>query len=397
MEENKFKIVIDFVMVAIIFAFLLYGLIKVVFFDEEVNYYENRKANRLININGLTSFFTGDLQDKMELAFSDQIPFSNDMKRQYNFLKNTLIDEFQKNILNDKLKGRYASVGNGMYKILGYDYLLFDIENKEKNLPALNKRIEQINNVTEKMPDTKFVLYYIEKETDINFETREKKEFFEYIDENVNKSNLITKKFEVNSFDEYRKLFYKTDHHWNYDGSYKGYCELLSIISDEKPLIPVKKVIFNDKEFTGSKVVQLGTNGIYKELFEAYYFDIPQHTTYICGAKEEYGKEDWYVNTTHPYISYANFYGMDSGEVIFDFNNPQKKNVLLLGESYDNAIIKLVATHFNETYSVDLRNYEREMEKEFFLEKYVKENDIDIVILIGNLGYFTSEDFSLEN
>lgn len=46
---------------------------------------------------------------------------------------------------------------------------------------------------------------------------------------------------------------------------------------------------------------------------------------------------------------YGEFYGEDSGEVIFDFNDNDKDNLLVLGSSYTNDINKLIAFQFNKT------------------------------------------------
>lgn len=71
--------------------------------------------------------------------------------------------------------------------------------------------------------------------------------------------------------------------------------------------------------------------------------------------------------------------------------------MLVIGESYDNAILKLLASHFNKTYSIDLRNYERTFGAKFQFSEYVKDSQIDKVLLIGNIDYFTMSEFMLED
>ena len=68
-------------------------------------------------------------------------------------------------------------------------------------------------------------------------------------------------------------------------------------------------------------------------------------------------------------------------------------NILIIGESYDNAILKLLASQFNKTYSVDLRDFERDLGKPFSFDKYVRENEIDKVLFIGNYGFFVQDEF----
>ena len=59
-------------------------------------------------------------------------------------------------------------------------------------------------------------------------------------------------------------------------------------------------------------------------------------------------------------------------------------------------MLKLLASHFNNTYSIDLRNYERENDKKFDLLNYIDVNDIDKILLIGNRDYFLLKTFDME-
>ena len=94
--------------------------------------------------------------------------------------------------------------------------------------------------------------------------------------------------------------------------------------------------------------------------------------------------------------TYGSYYGSDSGEIIFDTEADEKDNILIIGESYDNAVLKLLATHFNRTHSIDLRNYEHFMGKKFNFNEYVEENGISKVLFIGNLDFYISSDFTVE-
>ena len=80
-----------------------------------------------------------------------------------------------------------------------------------------------------------------------------------------------------------------------------------------------------------------------------------------------------------------------------DTKNEEKENVLIIGESFDNAILKLIASHFNKTFSVDLRYYKAYMGKDFSLSSYLTENDINKVLFIGNIDYFIGSDFEVRN
>ena len=94
-----------------------------------------------------------------------------------------------------------------------------------------------------------------------------------------------------------------------------------------------------------------------------------------------------------PPVTYGKFYGGDMGEIIFDTGNTEKDSILVLGESYDNAILKLLASHFDKTYSVDMRFYKAYMGNDFNISEFVKEHSIDTVLFIGNIDFFINEEF----
>lgn len=55
----------------------------------------------------------------------------------------------------------------------------------------------------------------------------------------------------------------------------------------------------------------------------------------------DYGRQDAVPGELA--LSYGAFYGGDDGEIIFDTGRTDRGNLLVIGESYDNAILKLLA------------------------------------------------------
>ena len=74
-----------------------------------------------------------------------------------------------------------------------------------------------------------FYVYYIEKDTDINFETGEKIPACDYLFDRLELEPGRPGRFAVDSFDRFSAWFYRTDHHWNLDGSYRGITQVLLI------------------------------------------------------------------------------------------------------------------------------------------------------------------------
>ena len=92
---------------------------------------------------------------------------------------------------------------------------------------------------------------------------------------------------------------------------------------------------------------------------DVYRFAFPKMSVTIAGEPaDDYGWQDAALSGQLTDASYGGVYGWDNGEVILDAGTTGRGNLLMLGESYDNAILKLMASHFDRVYSVDLRSYE---------------------------------------
>lgn len=197
------------------------------------------------------------------------------------------------------------------------------------------------------------------------------------------------KKFAVDDLETFERDFYQTDHHWSYQGSYRGYRELASMFGVTDPVEPEGRVSLTD-HFAGSKSRSLGAQGQFFEPMDIYRFFFPPMSVQICGQPvEDYGQQTAAAEGQVTSFSY--------GEIIFDSGTTGRGNLLMLGESYDNDILKLMTSHFDRVYSVDLRSYEKDMGKPFRLADYLDEHQITKVLWVGCMNYFSVDDFLLED
>ena len=146
--------------------------------------------------------------------------------------------------------------------------------------------------------------------------------------------------------------------------------------------------------FSGTKANSAGTS-ILEEPFHAYRYGFPDMEVTLNGQTvERYGVafEGYYDPDVYP--GYTSYYGYDEGEIVFDTGRGGE-NLLVLGNSYDNAIVQLLASHFGRTHSVDLRYYETDMGNPFDLDAYLRENEIQKVLLIGDNSYFSGDLFMM--
>lgn len=383
---------INFGFVAILLAFLTVSLVRTLVFPYDINEYENRKAEQVTDVT-LSAFLDGSLQDQMEKSFADQALFARTMKKGYN---ETLSSYLRRLVVAvaERSPGRYIRLGE--HYIMGADRLVFGPSRPEYMEGPIKKRSASINRLLENYPDTDFYLYYIEKDTDVNFKTGERAGAFDFLSQYVNLPAEKMDYFRVEDFDDFCAAFYKTDHHWNGVGAQRGYEEVVQLLEPTAiPMMPIEEVTLK-QPFSGSKAQGKETSG-FSESFTAYrYSHCPMDVIVHGQPMADYGMQEEYLNGLEDEVSYGLFYGIDWGEIVFDTHRPDLESVLLIGESYDNAILKLLANHFDKTVSVDLRYYEPYMKKPFSLKETMEAYEIDKVLLIGNIDFFIADDFILE-
>lgn len=371
--------------------FLLAGLARAILHPKEINDYENRTAEQLPAFT-LSGWLDGSFQEKVEAALGDQAPFSVTMKKHYNDTENAI--KYKAFTMVSEARPEQMVIYEG-FRIYGGRHIAFAPQTWDEVAPQLQTRTQELSRIIEAHPETEFSVYYVEHETDVVFETGEKLGIYEYLQENLPLPAERMDCFEVNDLSAFHRRFYCTDHHWNWDGAYLGYQEAAKLLGVEAPLVPEGEPVLIRSDFSGSKVQLLGTQDLFTEPFYAYRFPGVDMTVTVDGEPGTYGLQEDFFAGKASYLTYGSFYGGDFAEVIFDTGKGE--NLLILGESYDNAIVKLLASHFGRTHSVDLRHYENTMGKPFRLAQYLQDNDIDRVLLIGSNGFFTKEEFTVED
>lgn len=381
----------DLCLIGLIFLLLVAGLVRTLFFPKEHNNYENRYSNQVLPLS-LSSFLDHSFQDSIEDALADQIPKAETLKKTYNTFSANLIDPMIRAISASN-PSRYINFRS--MKLFG-DHIVYECRDLGAFQPRLDPKIANYNAVIARNPGVDFYAYFIEKDTDINFETGRKLQAGAYVCDRLDTPAEQEGVFEVNSYDVFRSDFYQTDHHWNHVGAYRAYLHLHEILGCQDPALTVQGEQKVNGSFSGSKARSLGATTFHEE-FSAYLFDYPSLTVTLNGQPvADYGAQQEMLKAQQvENLSYGGFYGSDAGEIIFDSGREELENILIIGESFDNAILKLLASHFHRTFSIDLRNYEHFMGSSFDIDQYIRENGIDRVLFIGNLDFYLSEDFML--
>ena len=201
-------------------------------------------------------------------------------------------------------------------------------------------------------------------------------------------SNIDKDKIEVLDFrsviNKDDNLFYKTDHHWNMNGTYKAYEYIINSLRNDFKEVgsPKSKDEFEIKKYEnyfvgtdGRKVGQLVKEA---EDIELYYSDdFKNYNVYNQDGEFEL-LQDKFLDEEKFNNDYMVYLGGDNPELMIEntrSNNDLK--IVMIGDSMDNPLVPLMAGHFKKLYSYDLRSYQDD------IIKTVEEINPDIIMLIG--------------
>lgn len=370
--------------------FLLAGLGRAVFRPKDINTYENRYAAKLTAPTA-AGLLDGSWQSGVNGALGDQVPFAQRMKKLYNQTTATLLRALLCRISRMD-PDRYVGF-HGLFLFGNGRNLLYRPVPLETQADALAQRADGLNALFAAHPELTFSVCFLERDTETDFETGEHTGAAAKLLDGLSLPADQKLTISTADFPDYCRRFFETDHHWKAEGAYEGYLAVLSLLGGAgEPLQPAGELICLNHAFSGSKAAAAGAQEVMTEEFRVYPFDFPPMTTTIDGVEGEYGSQSNLAYRENG-VSYASYYGYDSAEVIFDTHRPEAERLLVLGESYDNAILRLLACHYDRTYGVDLRHYQRVTGKAFDLGEYTRSNQIDQVLLIGSNSYFTTDTF----
>ncbi len=375
----------NIVFISMILIFLSFGLLTLFISERDISLIENRNLYKFKKFR-IVDYVNGSYQTSLENALLDQVLYSEEIKR---FMNNKL--SFSNKLKNKECKDSYVALGEDLYKYNCEDYIvnksaIYKEYKEEKWFKDTSEVYSYLNN--------NFDMYYYFVTTSANFDFTNNKMGID-VPSLINKywmGNYSLDYLKINSYNDFKKYFYKTDHHWNYEGSYRGYTDIAKMMNKTDILIPIDEIKFNFN-FYGTRSRVLSLYNI-EESFTVYKYNLPNYKSYINGVEKKYGYEEDYFNgnynTDKLEKHYHKFYGYDRGETILDAINEETENLLILSNSYSHPVNKLLASHFDKTYIIDLRHYEDENNKKFDIIQYTKEHNINKVLILMYIWYVSS-------
>ena len=356
--------------------------------QKELSETENRTLAKLPAFSS-ASFISGTYQDDLEKAVGDQLLFSEEVRSFIKGVESSVLAAEQDLLcrINPSLRGGYTQIAEGYYAYQGDEHRIVekpqDDESRVADAAAFAEPFNRLEGV-------KRYLYFINNSRSMDFDHPEDDEkVFSQIRSCFTLDGASC--FTSESYEDYCRWFYQTDHHWNDQGFYRGYREILSLLKPEDPCLGPGERLETDAVFNGS-YARVTKSLRADEHFVVRSFDLPKYTVTLNGKRGTYGRLKAYLSGRFPSEPltnhYANCYGGDYGEIVYDFGTEGKGSLLLVASSYSNPINALIASHFDRTYVIDPRYYEDYAGQPFDPSAYVKEHGIDTVLLLGDVKLF---------
>ena len=336
-------------------------------------------------------FTGGSLQRKVDGAATDQFPlrmpiidFSKSLDRRiigavYGFTPDDFIPADMTSDLYIALKEN--ALINPPHTLSENDFLTID------------QRLANYRELISKYPDKSFYIYYIEtvafsQTNPLNaiFTNADQGKTFEYLQDHLPKKIKLGK-LTLESFNDHLTYFYRTDHHWNTDGILTGYRDIYEMLSKNYPSIPEKlepelMVTFPGIEFIGT----LGRQTLYPipgDQFIGFEAEFTECVVKDGGVEGKYDDRDDYLAgnySTLPYTShYGNYFGTQNALLEYECQTDVDRNILIIGNSYARPLVALIATQYQHTYFVDLRQV-----PDFALSNFLDEYQIEDILIVGD-------------
>ncbi|NLG93482.1 MAG: hypothetical protein GX485_08045 [Clostridiales bacterium] len=199
--------------------------------------------------------------------------------------------------------------------------------------------------------------------------SHDQREEFNVIKADAGANTTVVDLFDTLSDRTGNDYYYKTDHHWNTFGAFKGYEALMAAMHIQ----PTPKEDFSFEKVSDSFLGTLYSKAIYSSqepdtLYLPFYKKqaVITQQTGKSTRSNLYWKE--YLEKKDKYSVFLG--GNHSVDVVKNPDASTKKKLLLIKDSYANSMIPFLSTNFSEIHIIDLRYYNQD------IYKYIQQNGI---------------------
>lgn len=188
-------------------------------------------------------------------------------------------------------------------------------------------------------------------------------------------------------FDSHKKepVYFKTDHHWTQYGAYLAYAEMMHSYG-LKPVELTKFAVDNRENFQGTHYSKFRGGIVDGETFT--FYQNPKENVIVNYVAENRDEESLLfpknLNTRDKYKVY-----LDGNYPLMTIRNREIKDgekILVLKDSYANAMVPFLVESFQEVHLMDLRYYN------LSLQDYMEKEGFDKVILLYGMDSYLDDE-----
>ena len=367
----KAKIVTVFFL-AFIFGFGIAGLIMK---DRGFSDMENRTLAQQPELTG-EKIMNGDFQSGLESYLSDQMPLRDGLYSLKVDYERLMLKTFQ----------------NGVY-FADDGYL---IQEYKENTGLVDNNVRYINGFAEKVdvpvtfmlvPTASSVLSDKLPAGCLNDDQLDTvNRVRDGLDERI---NFVCPIERLKTAAQKNQVFYRTDHHWTAQGAYAGYEELMKALGKGAADADYEYNTFKG-EFYGTLYSKAPSAIQQADTFTAPKNPMGTYTVEFAKAQEDpktlVGMYD--VTKLETKDKYATLLGGNFSHLTIHSNAANDEHVLVIKDSYANAVLPYLADSFSTVEVVDMRYYHME---EQTVSELIKAKGITQVILLYNVDFFDSD------
>ena len=372
--------VITFIFLAFIFGFAIVGLVMK---DREFSDMENRTLAQSPEVS-TENILNGDFQSQLESYMSDQLPLRDKLYSMKVDTERLMLKNFQ----------------NGVY-FADDGYLIQEY----KESPQTLRNVQYVNDFAKKV-DVPMTFMLVPTATavhsdklpagclnDDQMETVKKVQ--SQLDEKIDficPYEQLKSAYNGVENDDVSPVFYRTDHHWTAWGAENGFYALMKELGKEYD----SKIIGNldyhtiNAEFYGT-LYSKAPSAVQK----ADRFMAPTHSGGIYSVEFAKEQEDphtlvgmYDLTKLETKDKYATLFGGNYSRFTIHSDVGNDEHILVIKDSYANAMLPYLATVYSTIDVVDMRYYHME---EKTVSELVKSEGISQVILLYNVDFFNSD------
>lgn len=385
---------------------LLFSLYIGVFFvlqltisDKTFSEFENRNLSSKPTFN-ISDFTNGKYNSDLDTYITDQFPYRNfwvSLKSSSEFIlgksENGLVYFADDYTLIDKFNPvDFGVVDSNLGKILNFTtaidipihFALIPTQNEiYKNKLDSNKTYESQLDVLEYV--TKLFTGQLSDDLDFNYPDSSAD-----FNTKTNYSNDILEISKVTYIDLYDNLskhnkeyiYYYSDHHWTSLGAYYGYESLSSSLDFLPPILSESNQTIVSNDFQGTTHSKSPIPWMQKDTISTYFDNQLIQVNWGLGGGLEYTLlyDETKLDTKN---QYHYFIGGNPPLVIVPGTG--SGTLLLIRDSFSNALVPFLTAHYESIHMVDLRTYKYPM------SEYIESNFVDQVLILYSIPNFVTD------